>query len=107
MALSAARAADSALENFFDNGIKPALVDAGVPMDKINQMRSNVSSLISAVCSAIVQEITDNAETGVSDAVNTILSEIESGITVPQDGGASLKATIVAALPPTVSSKIS
>jgi len=43
----------------------------------------------------------------VSDAVNTILSAIESGITVPQDGGASLKATIVAALPPTVSSKIS
>lgn len=107
MALDATRPTNTALTTFFDNGIKLNLIAAGVPTNKIAEMRTDVNNLISAICSALIGEITANGVTNVTDAVNSIVSAIQGGVPVAMDGGAALKASIVAALPSTVSGKIS
>lgn len=107
MALDATRPTNTALADYFDNGIKPNLIAASVPDAKIAEMRANMNSLISAICSALIGEITANGVTNVTDAVNSIVSAIQGGVPVAMDGGAALKTSIVSALPSTVSGKIS
>ncbi len=106
MAMDSDRAAKNANEDYFNSHMKTALDAANIPADAQNQLKAENLALVTSVCKAIINEIVEHGETPVSEAVNGILKAISGATFAPQDGGATLKSTIVAALPQTVSEKI-
>ncbi len=106
MALSATRAIDDAMNTFYTNVMKPTLEAADIPSDKIQEIKGQTKGLITAICQAIIEEIVSNGETVVTTDVNSVISAIKGGSSIPQDGGTGLQSTIVAKLPSSVSGKI-
>jgi len=106
MALSATRAIDNAMLTFYTNTMKPVLEAANIPAGKILEIKNQTQGMITAICNAVISEITANGETVVTGDVNSIISAIKGGVPIAQDGGAGLQSTIVSSLPSTVSGKI-
>ena len=82
------------------------LQSANIPANHVDCLKAENKELIRDIVTAIIKDIWDNAETLVQGDVQQIITAIKGGTTVSQDGGATFKMTVSAALPTNVSVKI-
>ena len=82
------------------------LQSANIPAGHMDSLKAENRELIHDIVTAIIKDIWDNAETLVQGDVQQIITAIKGGTTVSQDGGATFKMTVSAALPTNVSVKI-
>jgi hypothetical protein len=109
MALNIETISTNANNDYYNSFTKAKLNIAfpdGIPASAEAEAKAGSLAMIQAITKAIVDNIQSDAETKVTTAVNGIITAIKGAVVVPMDGGASLKATIIAALPTTVSNKI-
>ena len=105
MALDIQRVTNKAHAQYWPN-VKARLDLAGIPNDQQTTMKDENWFMFQAIMTALVHEITENAEVQAQLDVKQIVNALKGGTVVPQDGGATYKATVSGALPTSPSNKI-
>ncbi|MFH0989829.1 MAG: hypothetical protein V1799_07425 [bacterium] len=105
MAIDVTRAADDALNTLWAS-LEPTLDGENIPADQKNKMKAQAKLFVDKIVSAIFKEIKENAETEVSESVNSMVTALRNSTTVPQDGGAMLKTSTLGGYPAQVKVRI-